>query len=109
MANSELIGKLFEIPLYVRNLIKNRDNDFVKKNIISYEQLKKEKNIMDYLDKESLEYLNMGGKTYHLWLNNFLEMLRNKVKMHKKNKTLAGFENQYIKNHEKDINNMVKK
>ena len=90
-------------------MVKDRDNDFVIKGIISYEQLKKEKNIMDYLDSQSSEYLKMGGKPYHLWVNNFLEMLRNKVERHKKNNTLAGFENQYIKPHEKDINNTVKK
>lgn len=105
MANSELIGKYFKIPNYVYKMVKHRNNEFTNNGIISYEQLKKEKHIMDHSNSESKEYEEMGGKSYHLWLNNFLEVLRNKVENHKKNNDMAGFSNQYIKNHEKDVNN----
>lgn len=117
--NKDLYNKEINIPNELRiHLKKNmamaknaaKDSEGYKRNLelqnketISYPQLKRIKNFFDNFKGKTneVEYILNGGREMHSWVNTTLNGMRENIKNVKKNKTEAGFSNQYRREHTK--------
>jgi hypothetical protein len=130
--NSKLKGKSWRVPDYALNAISNavktyetlqkedveseettqgykRAKSILEVKNLKYNHIKTIKSWFDNFDgdHDDMEYRLHGGKTMHNWVDSTLNRERAAVKNPKKIKSDTGLTNQFIKNHEKD-NNQVK-
>lgn len=124
--NSELYDKEIEFPKEKRELMKrnfqmvpnadqntegyNRNQELQTQKWITYKQLKRIKNFFDNFkgsDKDP-EYILNGGVEMKNWVNNELRIMRDDIKISKKNKSNVGMDNQFISTHTKGdpVNNV---
>jgi hypothetical protein len=115
--NSELEGKEFTIPPFVKEEIKNkqkeygmstkRSNYLINQNTISYYEVKRLKNFFDN-NSDGVDFYLAGGNEMKGWVNNILNQYRGQI--HNKKKILydIGLDNQFKKTHTKDNNKLVK-
>jgi 8-oxo-dGTP pyrophosphatase MutT (NUDIX family) len=130
MANSNLINRkiYYKIPSYIiddmsMKLIKNKSvkstkkqkiRNFIKNPYLTYENLKRLKNILEGLSKtdktgedyqsNKTDFILLGGIKTLNWVNQLLKSLRDPIERSKKAKSkFAGFENQFKVNHEKNF------
>jgi len=115
--NSELEGKEFVIPGFVKEEIKKyqkeygmsskRSNYLLNQNTISYYEIKRLKNFFDK-NNDGIDFYLAGGLEMKSWIENILNQYRGQI--HKKKETLydIGLDNQFKKTHTKDKNKMVK-
>jgi len=135
MANSNLINKkvYYRIPSYIiddmsMKLIKNKTvkstkkqkiRNFIKNPYLSYENLKRLKNILESLSKtdktgedyqiNKTDFILLGGTKTLNWVNQLLNSLRDPIQRSKQVKSkFAGFENQFKTNHEKSFHKAPK-
>ena len=124
MANSDLKNRRWKIPKkhkqrLVNNLKQNSDKkevegfvrikNFVKKGFMTYSDLKNLKHVLDKNQKNKTVYELNGGKIFHDWVNDSLNLARKRIKDNKKLRKDNGEENVYIKNHEKDSSRNITK
>ena len=121
--NSDLHGKYWKCPDYVRNCISNavktyesiskdgkqtegykRAKGILENNLIEYKHLKRIKNWFDKFegDHNDIEYRLNGGKTMNNWIDSTLNKETAAIKGPKKIKMETGLTNQFIKPHTKD-------
>ena len=121
--NSELEGKYWPCPPYVRNCLSNaikrydslnkngkqtegykRAKGILENNKIEYKQMKRIKNWFDKFEgnHNDMEYRLNGGKTMNNWVDNQLNSATSAIKGPKKIKMETGMSNQFIKTHNKD-------
>ena len=121
--NSDLHGKYWKCPDYVRNCISNavktyesttkdgkqtegykRAKGILENNLIEYKHLKRIKNWFDKFegDHKDIEYRLNGGKTMNNWIDSTLNKETAAIKGPKKIKMETGLVNQFIKPHTKD-------
>lgn len=111
MANSKLIGKNVPFPENLlpsmrRNLGDNLEfatqiNNFIEDRNVSYDDLRNVvKNYPTYSTEEKLQH---GGDLFYRWAVATLNRLTRVVKRSKENLSLAGKNNAYIKQHEKNV------
>ena len=130
--NSKLKGKSWKVPDYALNAISNavktyetlqkedvefedttegykRAKSILEVKNLKYNHMKTIKSWFDNFDGDhnDIEYRLHGGKTMHNWVDGTLNRERESVKAPKKIKSDTGLSNQFIKNHEKD-NNQVR-
>ena len=130
--NSKLRGKSWRVPDYALNAIGNavktyetlqkedvgaetttkgykRAKSILEVKNLKYNHMKTIKSWFDNFDGDhnDIEYRLHGGKTMHNWVDSTLNRERAAVKNPKKIKSDTGLTNQFIKNHEKD-NNQVR-
>ncbi len=109
MANADLLRKQFPFPKLLLGRMAKENNKqfstkikhFVSRGFLTYYDLKNF--IRDYPKLSEDEKKSHGGDIFFNWVRNILEKSRNRVDQHKKNLTLAGGSNAYIKPHEKTI------
>ena len=110
MANSYLVGRRVVFPKAllprIREACKGRPSQQLKnlyeRGYLEYDDLKNiKKNYPLLSDAEKLAH---GGDTFYAWVVRQLNSLRDRVEQKKKNSTMAGLSNQYIKPHEKTHN-----
>tara|TARA_R110000824_G_scaffold104840_1_gene248568 strand:- start:1318 stop:1854 length:537 start_codon:yes stop_codon:yes gene_type:complete len=127
--NSDLHGKYWKCPPYVKNCLTNavKRYDSINKNgkptegykrakgileydKIEYKQMKRIKNWFDNFkgSHEDMEHRLNGGKTMHNWINSMLNKETQAIKGPKKIKMETGMSNQFLKQHEKDNNKINK-
>jgi predicted DNA-binding protein len=116
--NSELEGKEFNIPQFVKDEINKkrveygmstkRSNYLLGQERISYYELKRLKNYFDNNDSDSVEYQVIGGNIIKSWVESILNQHRGQI--HKKKEILydIGLDNQFKKTHTKNKGVMVK-
>jgi len=121
MANSNLVGKHFEISNSLLKKLKTnlekygegnpngskRARNLITNKTISYEEIKRIKNFFDNYegDGTDVEYKLNGGDVGEKWVNNSLSNARNVIDSKKKVRMDGGEENQYKKTHTKDRDN----
>jgi hypothetical protein len=115
--NSELEGKEFTIPSFVKEEIKNKQIEYgmstkrskylLNQNTISYYEIKRLKNFFDN-NSDGVDFYLAGGNEMKGWVNNILNQYRGQI--HNKKKILydIGLDNQFKKTHTKDNNKFVK-
>lgn len=106
MANSALIDRKFVIPkpmiyYFHQNVPKVavQVQNFLDAGAIGYYDMKNF--VRDYPKLSDADKATHGGHIFFKWVSGLLERLRNRVKQSKKNKTMMGKSNAYIKPHEK--------
>jgi hypothetical protein len=115
MANSELYGKVYDIPAVVIKELKkglqhgneksigfNRAKNLIDKPTITYQNLKRIKNYFDTHDSKHKDYLVNGGHVMKDWINKLLYAERHNMVLGKSNKTLMGSNNEFKNDFEKD-------
>lgn len=125
--NSELKGRYFPLGIGIRkhleNVLKNYNGDkssegykrlnniLAMPNGIEYNELKRIKNFFDNFEgnQQSPEYILNGGDEMRLWVDNTLNTATTAIKGFKQAKKDAGFNNAFIKPHEKDRQNKTSK
>jgi len=123
MPNKDLKYKSYKIPDRVVNRIKHmiakltisdsqakglkRAQDMVDSKIITYSQMNRLKNYFDTYEGNGSddEYKLIGGETTKKWLESSLEHDKETIKKNKTVRKDGGMENQFIKTHEKDVDN----
>lgn len=116
MANKDLQGKTFEIPLELKDNLNSilqsfngnesargysRLKGLVEKGSLSYEQMKRIKNYFDITDPDEniTEYRLNGGQRMKSWVEEELSEKREKIDHHKEIRKDQGEKNQYRKEH----------
>ena len=123
MPNKDLKHKNYKIPDRIVNRIKHmiaklkitdlqakglkRAQDMVDSKIISYSEMNRLKNYFDTYEGNGMddEYKLIGGEMAKKWLENSLEHDKETIKKNKTVRKDGGMENQFIKTHEKDVDN----
>ena len=84
-----------------------RAQDMVDSKIISYGQMNRLKNYFDTYEGngEDDEYKLIGGIITKKWIESTLEHDKETIKQNKTVRKDGGMENQFIKTHEKDVDN----
>lgn len=134
MANSNLVNSYYKVPQYIIdeisvNLIKKKGipskykqkaKNIVKNKFLSYENLKRIKNIFDSVDEVDVDLkaqerelqrqqkkndlIFLGGNKMKNWVESKLKELRGTIERTKKVKTkFGGFSNQFRKEHTKSF------
>jgi len=123
MPNKDLKYKSYKIPDRVVNRIKHmiaklkisdlqakglkRAQDMVDSKIITYPQMNRLKNYFDTYEGNGAddEYKLIGGEATKKWIEGSLEHDKETIKKNKTVRKDGGMENQFIKTHEKDVDN----
>lgn len=116
MANSELYGKVYEIPAVVIKELKkglqhgnensigyNRAKNLIDNPTITYQNLKRIKNYFDTHDSKHKDYLVNGGNVMKDWVDKLLYAERHNMVLGKSNRTLMGSNNEFKDEFQKDI------
>lgn len=88
-----------------------RLNNILNMDYITYSEMKRIKNFFDNYrgTDESAEYILNGGAPMKFWVNDTLHTATQAIKDFKTAKMNAGFDNAFIRTHEKDKQTKVKK
>ncbi len=118
--NQELSDKLYTIPENIINVLKNNLNSVSNmkningkqrlENIINMKQLStgemyRLRNKFNNIDKKSDEYKLLGGEEMHRWIEEQLKNAKSISRNSKEVKKELGFDNAFIKKHEKTSKN----
>jgi hypothetical protein len=116
MANSELYGKVYDVPSVVIKELKkglqhgndksvgyNRAKNLIENPRITYQNLKRIKNYFDTHDAKDKDYLVNGGEVMRDWIDKLLYAERHNLNLGKSNRTLMGSNNEFKEDFEKDI------
>jgi len=122
--NKSLYGKVFNVPneilMVLSQAMKSYGNNttsdgyqrcksILSNGTVTYQQLKRIKNFFDSYNgnENDVVFILNGGNPMKNWVNDFLRQQRDSIETTKKNRTNAGFENQYNSPHYRDnLSNM---